>query len=271
MLMTNFMKGRKSVREFKNKKASIDILDHVAEYIETLEEEEGTGNIRFRVYENGERIFNSFKGLGGYSGVMIESPHYVGLELINNLEETMIFGAFYLERLITRLNYLELDSCWISLDKVDEETKKSVLGDSVGTINYLLAFGYGKQSNPFLNEPSSHRIGVEDLVFDRKLGSPIKMEELENRGLGDIFYYVRFAPSSLNKQPWRFILDGDKLFLLLKYEKDEKPSLVDAGIIMYYYVKLAETIGLHSRWILIPDKVEELGSENYKYVAEISL
>lgn len=50
MLMTNFMKGRKSVREFKNKKASIDILDHVAEYIETLEEEEGTGNIRFRVY-----------------------------------------------------------------------------------------------------------------------------------------------------------------------------------------------------------------------------
>lgn len=97
------------------------------------------------------------------------------------------------------------------------------------------------------------------------------MEELENRGLGDIFYYVRFAPSSLNKQPWRFILDGDKLFLLLKYEKDEKPSLVDAGIIMYYYVKLAETIGLHSRWILIPDKVEELGSENYKYVAEISL
>lgn len=166
MLMTNFMKGRKSVREFKNKKASIDILDHVAEYIETLEEEEGTGNIRFRVYENGERIFNSFKGLGGYSGVMIESPHYVGLELINNLEETMIFGAFYLERLITRLNYLELDSCWISLDKVDEETKKSVLGDFVGTINYLLAFGYGKQSNPFLNEPSSHRIGVEDLVFD---------------------------------------------------------------------------------------------------------
>ena len=85
-----------------------------------------------------------------------------------------------------------------------------------------------------------------------------------------MFYYVRFAPSVLNKQPWRFLVNKDSVVLLLKYNKDESPMLMDAGIIMYYFEALSEAIGLNSKWNLIYGILEK-DNYNYKYIAEIKL
>lgn len=267
MLMTNFLKSRKSVREFKKRKVSIDILEETKLYIKSLEEEAGE-DISFKLYEYGEKLYENLKGIGGYSGVMIEAPHYIGLDLINNEPRSIIYGSYYMEKLITKLNTMGLDTCWVSVVDVDEDTKKEVFGSINGNIDYILAVGHGKARNPFANEAFSERIGVDELVFSDKIGNPVNMEDLENRGLDDLFYYVRFAPSALNKQPWRFLLGKDKVTLLLKHNKGEKPNLVDAGIIMYYFEALGESIGLNSKWKLL-NKEEE--KDNYKYIAELSL
>ena len=270
MLMTNFLKNRKSIREFRNKGINTDILDDIRLYLDQLEKEESNGSIKFKLYEYGEKLYKSLKGIGGYSGVMIESPHYIGLEIMNNQEKNIIYSAYYMEKLITKLNNLGIDTCWVSIKDVDEDTKVEVFGDAIGEFNYLLAIGYGKPKNPFINEPFSERIGVDELVYNNEIGNPINMEDLENRGLGDLFYYVRFAPSVLNKQPWRFILKKDKVVLLLKYNKEEVPNLMDAGIIMYYFESLSESVGLNEKWVLM-DKTAKLEDCSYKYIAEIKL
>lgn len=268
MIMTNFLKNRKSVREFKNKKVDSKVLDEVKFYLNALEKEESNGNIKFNMYEYGEKLYNDLKGIGGYSGVMIESPHYIELELLNNQENSIIYGGYYMEKLISKLNNLGLDTCWVSIDGVDKETKKAILGESIGEVNYLLAIGYSKPRNPFIAETFSERIGVEDLVFDGQVGKPMTMDDLENRGLSDLFYYVRFAPSAKNKQPWRFILDDNKVTLLLENKLGEDLNLMDAGIIMYYFEALAETIGIKSKWDLLK---ETPNNEDYKYIAELKL
>ncbi len=270
MLMTNFLKKRKSVREFKSKKVNADILDEIKLYLDSLEKEETTESIKFKLYEYGEKLYEGLKGIGGYSGVMIQSPHYIGLELMNNEEKSIIYGSYYMEKLITKLNSMGLDTCWVSVKDVDNNTKKEVFGELKGEVNYILAIGYGKARNPFINESFSDRIGVEEIVFTDKIGKHVNIEELENRGLEDLFYYVRFAPSTLNKQPWRFLLEKDRVTLLIKYNKDEEPNLVDAGIAMYYFEALGEAIGLSSKWELV-NKVEEEGKDHYKYIAELKL
>lgn len=270
MLMTNFLKNRKSIRDFRSKNVNTDILDDIRLYLNQLEKEISNGSIKFKLYEYGERLYNSLKGIGGYSGVMIQSSHYIGLEIMNNQEKSVIYSAYYMEKLITKLNNLGIDTCWISIKDVDKDIKVEVFGDSVGEFNYLLAIGYGKPKNPFLNEPFSERIGVEELIYCDEIGNPINMEDLENRGLGDLFYYVRFAPSVLNKQPWRFLLKKDSVVLLLKYDKDEEPNLMDAGIIMYYFEVLSESIGLNSKWELM-NEVLEKDDYNYKFIAELKL
>lgn len=271
MLMTNFLRERKSVREFKNKKIDVDVLAELKSYLNSIENDDGSGYIRFRLYEYGENLYKELKGIGGYSGVMIESPHYIGLELINNQEDTIIYGAYYMEKIITKLNSLGIDTCWVSIGDADEGKKEKIFGEIIGKINYILAIGYGKPRNPFINESISHRIGVEDLVFVDKIGNSPKADELENRGLDDLFYYIRFAPSAFNNQPWRFLLKKDRVSLLIKYNDKEKPSLMDAGIVMYYFEYLANSIGINSKWELIKDMTVEDENTHYKYIGEFKL
>lgn len=272
MIMTNFLKNRKSVRDFKNKKVNEVVLKKVNEEIKELEKEIRKGNINFNLYEDGGKIYSLLKGIGGYSGVMIESPHYITLELADREYSTVIYGSYCLEKLITKLNSLGLDTCWISVKDIEENKKKEIFVKSEGKIDYMLAIGYPKLRNPFIPEPFSERIGVDELVFFKDIGRRLSMEELEARGLEDLFFYVRFAPSTMNKQPWRFVLDNEKVKLLLTYKEGEEPLYVDAGIIMYYFEALANTQGIKSKWKLIDGTYKAEDQDTiYKYVAEFNM
>lgn len=268
--MANFLKSRKSVREFKKKKIDLSTLEQISLSFKELEQEDEMKNVRFKLYENGEIIYNGLKGIGGYAGVMIESPHYIAIELKDESDETIIYSAYYTEKLISKLNNMGISSCWVSIVDVNESTKRLVFGEHFGTVNYLLAIGYSKPKNPFIQEPFSERYGVEEIVFDKEIGNPVSMEELEVKGQGDLFFYVRFAPSTKNLQPWRFIVHGTSVKLLIVHSEGEEPILADAGIIMYYFEALANTQGIKNKWKMLSGSVKQ-GDLNYKYIAEIQL
>lgn len=271
MLMTNFLKDRKSVRDFKNKEIKKSVLEEIKLYCNELEKEKLEIGFEFSFFEDGKKIYESLSGLGGYAGVMIESPHYIGLKILNKDESSIIYGAYYMENLITKLANLNLGSCWVSLAGVDPKIKE-VLFDLKGErMDYLLAIGYPTRQNPFKSEPISSRLGVEDILFEGEIGNSFDLDELENRGLDDLFYYIRFAPSSYNSQPWRFFLEDNKITLLLVYSEGDELDLTDAGIIMYYFENLVKALGVENKWKLInkPDIVD--GNYRYKYIGEYNL
>lgn len=249
--MSNFLKDRKSIRDYKNKKLDNKAIEDVKSLFEKIQEEADNKYFDFVLFEDGEKIYNSLKGIGGYAGSMIESPHYIGIRLKEVSEEAVINASYYTEKLMGKLTQLNLASCWVSIKDVDRKTKFMVLGEKNRNIAYLVALGYARAKNPFINESSSSRLGVEEIVFKDEFGQTTDIMELESRGLDDLFYYVRFAPSSFNSQPWRFILEKDKVVLLLAYSKENKINLMDAGIIMYYFESLAKTIGISNKWNLV--------------------
>ena len=268
--MTNFLKDRRSVRDFRIKSLAPDVLDKIRKILLELEKENKKGGFEFKLYENGEFIHNSLEGLAGYSGVMIEAPHYIAIDLLNNDDKTVIYSGYYMEKLITKLNEIGLDSCWISVYDVDKKKRKVIFGESTKEINFILAIGVPKRKNPFIPIPFSERKSVEEIVYDKELGKPMDVELLETRGLGDIFFYLRFAPSIRNQQPWRFIVTNDKVHLLVEYEDGKNPPLIDAGIVMYYFESLAYMQGVKHEWALLDGFVHE-GNKNYKYIAEYQL
>lgn len=270
MLMTNFLKNRKSVREFRGKKVSKDTLKEIQSLLNEMENEKTKNKVKFNLYENGEDIYKKLSGLGGYAGVMIESPHYIGLEKLDNDKSTAIYGAYYMEKLITDLNRLGLDTCWVSIGDLTKEEKIQAFGNYQGEINYILAIGYSKLKNPFLNEPSSERLGVEEIVYSGGIGKEIEPHELENRGLEELFYYVRFAPSKQNLQPWRFLLEKDKVTLFIKHREGVEGNYMDAGIIMYYFEALGKAAGITGEWELI-DGSHKAEDGIYEYIGEIKL
>lgn len=271
MIMANFLKARKSVRDFKNKEISVEKLENVNEMLENLvEDDELKKNVVFKLFENGKFIYDSLKGVSGYSGVMIESPHYIAMDFKNKEDITKIYGAYYSEKLITELNEMGIETCWVSVNDIDYNTIRKVFGEGAKNVEFILAIGYSKARNPFLQEPFSERLGVEDLVYDKVLNRHLDIDELERRGLGDIFFYIRFAPSIKNLQPWRFVLEDNKVELYVKFEEGNEPPLIDAGIIMYYFEMLALYLGIRNKWVL-GDGVKEHKGEYYRYIGEYHL
>jgi len=61
------------------------------------------------------------------------------------------------------------------------------------------------------------RIEVSEFVFDKTFSSPPAAEAAGN--LADLFEMVRWAPSAVNKQPWRLVVDGNRVHFYKKGSK----------------------------------------------------
>ncbi len=271
MLMGNFLRNRKSIRDFKRNKVEFEKLEEIMEDLKALNEEESPGNFKLRLYENGANIMEALMGKGGYAGVMIEAPHYIALDFLDDYDSTMIYGAYSMEKLITILNAKGLATCWVSLENLDYAFKQDVFGEATNDIKYLLAFGYQKPQPPFSEVPYSAKLGIEDFVFDEEVEKEIAMEKLETMGLKDLFYYIRFAPSTKNLQPWRFILKDTSIELAIAYEEWNRAFLMDTGVIMYYFEELAKYQGINNKWLLIDGDVYEGKKLKYKTLAVYQL
>lgn len=269
MNMMNFLKTRKSTREFKRKGIAESDLMKVEKLVNSINEEMSGINMKVKLYEYGQHIYDSLKGLGGYAGVMIESPHYIAFDFSEKDQKTMLFSGYNMEKLVSGLNGLGLGTCWVSLNGVEVERKKAVFGDTSSDYEAILAFGYPKPKNPFIHEPFSERLGVEEIVFKEKLGNPITMDELENRSLGDLLFYIRFAPSRFNRQPWRFVVHDTQIDLFVVEEGGDN-NLMDAGIVMYYCEELAKLQGIGTGWAVNLENVQVEGKE-YRHIGSFKL
>jgi len=289
-----FLANVQSIRNYENDSVKDIILGDIKAYLgeinTTVGREKG---FSFTLFEKGAEIYNKLEGVGGYSGIMIKSPHYIGLSLSADRTETEFLGAYFMQSIVKKLFGMELGSCWINIRNVSGEIKASILNDEKCNINYMLAFGkidekVLKQKSPsmliqnvsslYKTNPygtqvventglDSARLGVGEIVYLYEWGKEADYEELENRGIADLFYYVRNAPSYKNIQPCRFILkDGEAYLAILN--PDNKENYVDAGIMMYTAEGLAKDLGIPGKWNFVEDKAS---NKDYSIVARIEL
>ena len=89
-----------------------EIKTYLDEVNSTVGKEKGFSLI---LIENGAVVYQNLEGSGGYGGVMIKGPHYIGLRLDKADHEIEIFGAFYMQSVVKKIYDLGLGSCWITL------------------------------------------------------------------------------------------------------------------------------------------------------------
>ena len=82
------------------------------------------------------------------------------------------------------------------------------------------------------------RLDFENLFFDKNFDAPLKPAAAGS--LADPLEMVRWAPSAVNKQPWRIVVDGSSVHI---YEKKSRGYVdgtgwdlqkIDIGIAMYH-------------------------------------
>lgn len=267
MLMINFLRNRKSVRSFRDKKVDAKTLAKIKEAIAAVQAESIEKGIVFNLYEDGKELYERLKGKAGYGGVMIKSPHYIGVEMLKNSEKPEFYGAYYLEKLITKMADLELGNCWVSVKSANEN---DFLNTSGGNVDYVLAIGYPKIRTFFKHNMDAEKLGLTQVVFQDEVENPIDPAVLEKRRLRDMFYYIRYAPSSFNRYPLRYLIKDNKVIVLYSYDEERDIDMADAGIGVYYLEALASSKGINAEWSFVSGEYK--GKEKkYRCIAEFKL
>lgn len=256
----NLLKFRTSTRDYKDEKLDEATAKKVYDIVDAEAEKLGKENLAFLLNTDGESVYKALNGIAGYKGLMIKAPAYIALDALNNDPATIVKGAYGVEEIVTKLGQIGLATCWITVSEVDELVKQNAFSYSEGDINILLAVGY-----PLVEEKRERsfrdRGATEDLVFLGDFDTPATDEDLRYRGLGHIFDYAKFAPSSNNSQPWRFLIVDDELRLYIEDYKGDV-NLIDAGIMMYYIDELSRAYAMPLGFEIDP----KIGTDKYTYI-----
>ena len=148
---------------------------------------------------------------------------------------------------------------------------KSVIGKS--PMRYLMEYRLQQAANLLLHTERTvqKRMPAEKFFFDGSFDKPLS--GTEHKEIADLIEMVRWAPSAVNKQPWRIVRETDSLYHF--YEKKDKGYVsdstgdlqkIDVGIALCHFVMGLEEQGkktaveVNDPGISIPGDVEYIAS-----------
>ncbi len=271
------IQSRKSVREYKDMSLSSEDKDIVISLCDNVVSLFDDTKVKFEFLDNGKDIAQKLDGTVGYSGVMIKAPHYL-LITANQTEHTYQSSGYAGEYIVLELVKNGISSCWIDGVAKSDEIKSLLEISTSDIVVSLIALGYAQydsrdskvykkdtqKSTSYLSlsgyadidargkeDIISSRMSIDKISYLKKWGNPVDADELEKRGYDKAFYYMRLAPSWGNRQPWRFILDGLKIILVIENGRftDDRAEKLDAGIAMQYFELSMHASGLTGKWI----------------------
>lgn len=280
-----------STREFVDSGVEEQNISEIKTYLDEVNSTVGKDKgFSLILMENGAAVYQNLEGSGGYGGVMIKAPHYIGLRLDKADHEVEVFGAFYMQSAVKKLYDLDLGSCWITLSEISSDQEAKLLAGQAGIIQHLLAFGKPAkkesksdkhttvincdtkyEQNPYgitmITTNDESRLSMVDTIFLQTWGNVAPFSEMEKRGVLDLLYYVRNSPSFQNIQPCRLILkDGYAELCIVNPEREE--NYTDAGIMLFTLEGLAKEMSFPSHWHFIQD---DSGNSEYRRVAHFDL
>ena len=156
------------------------------------------------VFQAGKPTYGQFKGCRNYLAIV--EPKDKDVE-----------AGYYGERVVLKAQKLGINSCWVALTYKKGKAQGT---KNAGEKRYLaVALGYGK------NAGADHKVKSITDVSDYKSGDP----EWYKNGLEAAV----LAPTAMNQQKFKFIRDGEKVFLKVSglgvYTK------INLGIVKYHF------------------------------------
>ncbi len=265
----NLILNTKSVREYKKDTIDTQKLKAIKDYAQNCTKIDNNIEIDIRILSNNE-AYIALYGIAGYKGNMIDAPHYI--LILSEKKPHYIENAGYIgQNTILKATEMGIASCWITFsDNQSVKERLNILSDK--EVVALIALGYDANATQKGNITSFHtdcKIDLDEMVYIDKWGNGADASTLEQRGLLEAFAFSKFAPSALNRQPWRFLLTAGKAILAIRKDKNTNTyeQKIDTGIIMFVFQAIVSSTLFNLSWKLeqptdaieIPEEFEIVG------------
>jgi len=212
---------------------------------------------------------------------MIKSPRGFIVGVCRNDNKELIDIGHNLEDIVLRLTAAGLGTCWLSGTFKRADVLERVDLAEGELFAAVIPYGYPSEKKRFMeslvkSSARSHkRKPVDKLFFRGDFSTPV--EEAEGRGLKDLIESVRLAPSSMNKQPWRVVLDQGMVHLYLQrsanYISDRfgfDLHMLDMGIAMRHMEAVCDIHGHDVEW-LFDDPGIVMRNDGMEHIASMDI
>ena len=291
MNIKDLIENAKSTRDFKEKKVSEELVKEIISFGKESKPLFTDQRIQMMYLEDGNMVNEALDGIAGFHGIMIKAPQYF-LFVTDNKEHDQVNVGYYVQKIVLKIHDLGLDSCWINVAVDGQVVKEALSIDIEGEPAAILAIGYDQDEKKVINQFKwgenysktsmkvvennvSPRLSMTEVVYFDKWGKTENLDQFMELGMEEVFRYVVMAPSSFNRQPWRFLLKGNHLYLAIKEDEkaNEELDLLDAGVVMLYVELLFNENSMNGTW-----KIEIEGNrkeaiqipQDYKYIGYFS-
>lgn len=209
MNLTEAMKERHSVRQYRNQPLSAEAVSAMRAEIDACNQESG---LHIQLVMDEPKAFDGFMAhYGKFSGVR----NYIALigKKDSELDEKC---GYYGERLVLKAQQLGLNTCWVAMTYSKLKTAFSI--DEGEKLCVVISIGYGEtQGIPHKSKTVSEVVKTDG-----------EMPDWFKSGVEAAL----LAPTAMNQQKFMFMLDGNKV--TVKAGKGFYTKL-DLGIVRYHF------------------------------------
>lgn len=244
---------RKSVRKFQMKPFSEELLQQINAY---------KGYI-FPLYRDESysiQIVSMLeKGTVKLAGFRTDAPYYI-LFFGSDTKNGRMNAGFLLEKIVLYLADKGIGSCYQGMLSIKKGKEIIPAGQS-----YLIALACGYPQGE-LERPSSKakRLPIEQISVKK---------ETYNWQMRAILEAGRLAPSAINSQPWRLVMQKNRIHVFLKKPDARFPALgklqeIDTGILLAHFKVTADELWLQMNFEVV-GAISEREFKNTTYVVTV--
>jgi nitroreductase len=267
MHITDIIRRRKSWRTYADKSIENEKKEQILNFISTLNKPPFASEARFQVVD---LDLNITRKVSGTYGVIKGAKTFVA-SIVKKSPRDMEDVGFLFEQIILFATGINLDTCWMgaSFSRSLFSEKLSLQPDELIPVVSPVGYKAGRRSLTdavfHMTAGSKNRKPWSDLFFNRTLNSPLDPKDAGRLEIP--FEMVRLAPSAVNKQPWRLILDENAVHFFLKrtpgFESMFTMDLqrIDMGIAMCHFELAANEAGIDGRWKIDKSNISPISNE----------
>lgn len=260
---TDIIKNRKSVRTYKEEQIPQQMMKQIQDYLDQDDNPFGVP-LTFTILDA--------KRNGVSSSVILGAETYVAGKYHKQKNAEVAFGYAF-EKFILYATTLGLGTVWLAatIDRKAFEQAIALKEDEVMPAVTPLGFAAEKRSirENMMRKgmKSDSRLPFEKLFFEGDFQHPLSAKQAGK--WADPLEMVRLAPSATNKQPWRAVVQGNKVhFYEVKtkgYAKESTGDIqkVDVGIALCHFEIGAKEAGFNGQFVQDDPQIAMDGQTEY--------
>lgn len=235
------IKIRKSVRSYSDRPIDADMRARLQKAIDDSYSLFG-GRVDIRL-----KSFDLKAGFKPSTYGFIKGASEFFLLGVGDDEESALTAGFRFEQVVLKATELGLGTCWIAGTFKDTDFAKDEKWPEGETLKMVCPVGYADKPR-FMEKlgrkamGSDNRLPIDKIFFKDNFNKPLD----ESNPFIEPLKMLRLAPSSTNSQPWRILVEGNKV--LFYYKPKSKVSVVDMGIGICHFYETEKYNGLDGKF-----------------------